>query len=493
MFRLLTGARRRVERQQTLQASLDWSYDLLDEPERVLLRRLAVFSGPFGLEAAERVCANNGVSLGTVVDLLGSLVTKSLVVAVEKGAETRYRFLEPVRLYAAEHLNRAGEAETLRERHRDHYLEWLDSFAPDEATFGFGAFTAFETEHDNLRAAIEWSVAQGRFDLVGRMANKLLTLSWNGGYSDEAHQWLTAAVEHGDLSDEDLVAAYAGLTACSILRVDADARDYANKAIEAAAGRPFPHQVIALSLGSVFTGVLAEMTRDESMRAETRDWTQRAITIGAHAGPAWESFALVIAGHVELVLRDVERADRYLNAALETWRIPSISVIGCASALAVTRHILGDPDGALAAARTASEVEKVGWQPGLGANSLALALAGVGDYDAANEQLAESIRNALNWGVTLWLNEALVFCGAVAALQEDPGRATRLFAAGRYLGGAPNMATPFRTGHSYALYLHYAPQARRALDHDLARQTLREGRAMTIDEAISYALEGLGD
>ena len=491
MFRLLTGARRRVQRQQTLEASLDWSYELLSDDERALLRRLSVFSGNFTLDAAEAICAENGFALGSVVDLLGSLVAKSLVLAREDRFETRYRLLEPVRLYAAEHLSRAGEAESMRARHRDHYLAWLESFPPDEATFGFAAFQSFAAEHSNLRAAIQWSIAQGEYDLVGRMANRLLTLSWNGGYSDEAHEWLTAAVEHASLSDEDLVAAYAGLAACAILRVSGDARDYAAKAIEVAAGRPFPHQVIARSLGAVFTGVVAEMARDEEAIAETRGWAKKAIAIGAQAGPAWEAFALVLAGQVELILRDVETADRYLQAAMETWRVPSISVIGCASALAVTRHILGDPEGSLAAARTAFDVEEVGGQPGLGSNSLALALAGIGDYEGANEQLRASIHKALSWGVSLWLNEALVFCGAVAAIHGDPARASRLFAAGRYLGDAPNMATPFRTGGSYALYLHYSPRVRQALHRNIVRQTRLDGKAMSIDDAMAYALEGL--
>ena len=328
--------------------------------------------------------------LGTVVDLLGSLVTKSLVVDRREGGR------DPLPVPRASALVRSR---TPQPRRRGGDLPGATSgplprvarlLPPDEATFGFGAFTAFETEHDNLRAAIEWSVAQGRYDLVGRMANKLLTLSWNGGYSDEAHQWLTAAVEHGDLSDEDLVAAYAGLTACSILRVDADARDYANKAIEAAAGRPFPHQVIALSLGSVFSGVLAEMTRDESLRAETRDWTERAITIGAHAGPAWESFALVIAGHVELVLRDVERADRYLNSRPRDVADPVDQRDRVR--LGARRHP-AHPRGPRR--RTRSRADGIRgregrWQPGLGANSLALALAGVGDCDAESSSRSRS-------------------------------------------------------------------------------------------------------
>ncbi len=491
MFRLLTGSRRRVRRQQTLEASLDWSYDLLDGSERTVLRRLSVFSGTFSLKAVESICGFGDIEAGSVIDLMRLLVDKSLVVTESRETEIRYRMLEPVRMYAFEHLNRSGETEQIRERHRDHYLAWVGTIPEDEATFGFAAFRAFETEHDNLRAAIEWSASQGRYDVVGRMASRLLTLTWNGGYSDEGHRWLSAAVDKGNLPDDELVSVFTGLTACAVLRVDGDAREFANKAIEAAAGRPIPHQSIALGLGAIFSAVVAEMGRDQELAAETRDWTGRAIEIGAAAGPAWKAFALVLAGQCELVLRDVEAADRYLQESLETWTVPSIAVVGCTSALAVTRHILGDPEGALAAARTGAEVEKESWHPGLGANSLGLALAGVQDDEGANAQLAASIRNAMNWGVSLWLNEALVFCASVAAMRGDHERASRLFAAGRYLGGAPEMPTPFRTGASYALYLHYSPQVRRALEPGVARTARREGKAMSIDEATTYALEGL--
>jgi hypothetical protein len=398
--------------------------------------------------------------------------------------------LEPVRLYAAEHLVRATEAEPFRERHRDRYLGWLESFPTDEATFGFDAFRRFEREHDNLRTAIEWSAAQDRYDFVALMANRLLTLWWNGGYSDEGLRWLSAAVQKATLDEEERAAAYAGLTACAVLRVDARAREFADKAIKLPRARP-EHKSIAYAIGSIFSGVLAEMSRDEALATETRQWTHNAIRAGTDAGTAWHAFSLVVAGQIELILHDVEAADRYLQESLATWSVPSISLVGCTSALAVTRHLLGDAEGALAAARTGAEAEQESWQPGLGANSLALALAGVGDRTGANAQLAASIRNATNWGVSLWLNEALLFSGAVAAVLGDSGRAARLLAAGRHLGGAPDMPTPFRTGHSYALYLHYVPRIRDSLNRTEARKARLEGRHMTIDQATSYALEGL--
>jgi predicted ATPase len=123
-FRLLTGgSRAALPRQQTLRATLDWSYDLLSEPERRLLIRLAVFAGGWGLEAAELVCAGMGIDQADVLDLLGRLVSKSLVIAEEnrQGAE-RYRLLETVRQYARERLVAANEAEVLHERHANYFL-----------------------------------------------------------------------------------------------------------------------------------------------------------------------------------------------------------------------------------------------------------------------------------------------------------------------------------------------------------------------------------
>lgn len=492
MFRLLAGGRRRVQRQQTLEASLDWSYDLLDEPERALLRRLAVFSGTFGLDAAEGICTDGHVTHATVVTLLGSLVDKSLVATEAAQTQIRYRLLEPVRLYAAEHLRASGEAEAFRQRHHDRFLEWVESFPPDEATFGFAALRSFEAERDNLRAALEWSAAHGRHDLVARLANGLLTLWWNGGHYDEGYHWLTAVVENEDeLGASELAAAYAGLTACAVMRVDARADGYAARAVDVAGGKQAGAGAIALSLDAITSAVAAEATRDAALISRTRERAQRAIDAGAVAGPAWQAFALVAAGQIELVLRDVASAARFLEEAFGLWRVPSVSAVASSSGLAVARHVLGDVAGALEAGRVAAEVEEEWWQPGMGANAFGLALAGVGDLDEARRRLGASIQNARNWGVDLWVNEVLIFCGAVAFLGGDPARTSRLLAAGRHLGGARKMLTPFRTGQSYALYLHYVSLVRDSLGARDARRTRVEARAMSLDEAVAYALEGL--
>ncbi len=131
-FRLLTGASRSaVPRQQTLRALIDWSYDLLSALEQQVLRHLAVFAGGWTLEAAEAVCAGEGLEQERVLDVLSRLVDKSLVQAERvPGQEARYRMLETIRQYALERLAASGEADTIRRRHAEHYLAVAEMAEP---------------------------------------------------------------------------------------------------------------------------------------------------------------------------------------------------------------------------------------------------------------------------------------------------------------------------------------------------------------------------
>jgi predicted ATPase/class 3 adenylate cyclase len=120
-FRLLTGGDRvAVERHQTLRAAIDWSYDLCTEAERRLLPRLSVFSGGATLEAVEAVCAAAPVEVDEILDLMSSLVARSLVVADDSGLDTRYRLLETIRQYGVDRLAEAGESEAVRALHADY-------------------------------------------------------------------------------------------------------------------------------------------------------------------------------------------------------------------------------------------------------------------------------------------------------------------------------------------------------------------------------------
>jgi len=158
-FQLLTGGSQIVLPQhQTLRATMEWSHDLLGERERAVLRRLAVFAGGWSLEAAEAICAGDGLAERDILDLLMQLVDKSIVVSETGGTEARYRLLETVREYAQDRLAEAGEVATIRNRHFEWYLDLAQRaerkfYSPEEATW----LEHLEGEHENLRAALEWS------------------------------------------------------------------------------------------------------------------------------------------------------------------------------------------------------------------------------------------------------------------------------------------------------------------------------------------------
>ena len=199
-FRLLTGgARTSVRRQQTLRASVDWSHALLTEPERVLFRRLAVFSGGFDLAAAQAVAGHDEVERFQVLDLLTLLVDKSLVVAEQTTGATRYRLLETVRQYAQEKLGESGEADAVRSRHRDHYTT-LAAFLDAPAGTGYEQrLEQAETEIDNLRAAFGWSRENSEFELALALASSLQPLWVTRGRLREGLGWFDAALTHPDV------------------------------------------------------------------------------------------------------------------------------------------------------------------------------------------------------------------------------------------------------------------------------------------------------
>ena len=167
-FRLLTGgSRTALPRQRTLRASIDWSYNLLSEQERLLLQRLSVFSGGWTLPAAEAVCPGDGLEEGVILDALAGLVNKSIVaVDCQSGPEARYLMLETIRQYAQERLEDTGQAAALRERHLAYFLALAHEYGPQLHTPKiFELLERLDMELDNLRGAIVWAL--GRADCRG--------------------------------------------------------------------------------------------------------------------------------------------------------------------------------------------------------------------------------------------------------------------------------------------------------------------------------------
>jgi tetratricopeptide (TPR) repeat protein len=196
-FGLLTGgSRTALARHHTLRAVVDWSWDLLSDRERTLLRRLAVFSGGADLGSVERVCTGGDLDHGDVLDVLSGLVDKSLVEAAPAARSMRYRLLETVRAYAGERLREAGEGEAVRLRHAGTFA--ADAEAMNAVLRGSDqqrALDWFGRERDNLRAATRWAVDVGREDLALRLVIAPARYwTWRGNPA-ESREWFDAVLD----------------------------------------------------------------------------------------------------------------------------------------------------------------------------------------------------------------------------------------------------------------------------------------------------------
>jgi predicted ATPase/DNA-binding SARP family transcriptional activator len=182
-FRLLTGgSRMALPRHQTLRAVVDWSWDLLDDRERTLLRRLSVFSGGATLEAVEQVCAGEDVPADQVLDLLTALVDKSLVLL----AGDRYRLLETIKAYGRERLAEAGETDAVRSAFVDWFTRLAEAAEPHLRSRDQLEWIArLQADHDNLHAAVRAAIASGAADMATRLVNSVGWYWWLGGHKSE--------------------------------------------------------------------------------------------------------------------------------------------------------------------------------------------------------------------------------------------------------------------------------------------------------------------
>jgi predicted ATPase/class 3 adenylate cyclase len=184
-FETLAGGRRRaVQRHQTLRAAIDWSYDLLSEPEQWLLARLAVFAGGCTRDATETVCASEPLESARVFELLAALVARSLVVAERGGPETRYRLLETIREYGEERLNEHHETETQRRRHAEYYTTFARTLqegihGPQQIEVG----RRLAAEHENLLAAMNYAIDAHDVDLALRLLHSMPVGTLQIGYA----------------------------------------------------------------------------------------------------------------------------------------------------------------------------------------------------------------------------------------------------------------------------------------------------------------------
>ncbi len=210
-FRLLTsGSRTALPRHKTLRAVVDWSWELLTEAERMVLRRLAVFSGGASLDAAERVCAGDAVGPQQVLELLTALAEKSLLLA-EGDSAPRYRMLGTIKEYAAHRLAEAGESDRARHAHLAYFTELSETaerhLRRAEQLEWLGTL---EAEHDNIGSAMRGALAAGEAHAAMRLAAAAGYYWWLGGHKAEGIELITAATNTpGEVSDEIRATVYA--------------------------------------------------------------------------------------------------------------------------------------------------------------------------------------------------------------------------------------------------------------------------------------------
>ena len=210
-FRLLTsGSRTALPHHRTLRAVVDWSWELLTDAERMVLRRLSVFSGGASLEAAERVCVGDGVEQEQVLELLTALAEKSLLLT-EGDRAPRYRMLGTIKEYAAHRLAEAGESDLARRAHLAYFTELAETADPHlRRAEQLEWLAALEVEHDNIGSAMRGAVAAGDAQGAMRLAAGAGWYWWLGGHKAEGNELITAAITlPGEVADEIRALVYA--------------------------------------------------------------------------------------------------------------------------------------------------------------------------------------------------------------------------------------------------------------------------------------------
>ena len=391
-FRFLAGSRRAaVPRHRTLRAAMDWSYDLLTQRERTLLSRLSVFAGRWTLDAAEAICAGGDIPAEDVLDGLTSLTDKSLVTAEPLGDEVRYGLLETVRQYARERLNETGAADVTRQAHRNWYLRFAERAeaglrGPDHADW----VRRLEADHDNLRAALEWSIARDRGGDGGPRLAWALTWFWlTRGHAAEGREWL----ERID-------------AACGVLPPALRAKVWCAD------------------------GALAERLGEYE---PARRRLEQSLAVFRRVNEAWGAgFALHFLGHVAHAQTGFAESTRAFEESLAAYRTVG-DQWGSAFSLncwgdALVRQ--GDNDRAGAVyEESVALFRAVGdeWETPGPLSGLGLVAAARGDYGRAAMLLEESLVLARRWNLLADMASAQLRLGRVVSRQGDHARAAALF------------------------------------------------------------------
>jgi predicted ATPase/DNA-binding NarL/FixJ family response regulator len=394
-FVLLSGGPRGVSaRHQTLRASLRWSHHLLDEADRMVFRRLAVFAGGFTLDAARAVCGVTDDPEHDRLLVLGRLVDKSLVVVDEEPVEARYRLLDTVRQYAGEQLEAAGETAEMRERHLDFYLALAERAEPELERDQDTWRRVLETDHDNIRTALRWGLAADDPERGRRLVAAMARLWFLHGHAHEGLVFLTKAIE---LAPEDRspvqARLHAGLAMLGMIsgRIDLVV-ETASRGIDLAADGVDERAHARCVVMAGYHPFFFDFERCEVLARE-------AHALGASAGdPFARDWGLVLAAY-SLTTRDLHDDAVALARQAYELSLPRGDRFTAAFALGVELYahmFRGELVRAVAAGDTMLEIIRpLGDYFGTGTNTANVAMAyGLsGDLDGARNLMAPIVRS----------------------------------------------------------------------------------------------------
>jgi predicted ATPase/DNA-binding SARP family transcriptional activator/DNA-binding CsgD family transcriptional regulator len=482
-------------RQRTLRGTLDWSYVLLSEDEKMLFGRLSSFAGGWTLGAAEAVGGEGDVSRGDILDVLSGLAEKSLVVAefVEGGDSVRYRLLEPIRQYAREKLEEGGESRAVLRRHALFFLALSEKArsklrGPEVKEWS----RRLETEHDNMRAALSFALESDDIQLALRLAGTLGTFWYMHSHSEEGRKWLEAALASDEGAPAALrVAALEALYWLAFDQWDHDRAEAVAREANELGGEAEIEGGLAASLRIMSAGPL--WVRGDYERG--KELLEEGLSIGREAGDSViVAEALMQLAGAAWGMGDIERGNEIYQEGIDlcqeagyTFRLPDFLL-----SLGYQLLLEGDYERGAALNEEAAAVSREhGYSRGL---NLALDNQGWatllrGDPEKASPFYEESLRVSKVLGDRACASESLDGLACVAAATGEAARAGRLFGAAEAMREALSEAVVFQhTPEEAAWREPHRVRARSRVGEATWEEALAEGRAMGLKEAIDYAL-----
>ena len=497
-FRLLTAGRRTaLPRRQTLRATVDWSYELLSEGERVLFNRLSVFIGGRTVEATEVVCSpatgEDGLApLGIdVLDGLASLTGKSLIQQEEGvGGEPRFMMLATLHEYATERLHESGEAQVLRRRHAEYFLALAEKAEPELSGAEQERWLEWlEAEHNNLRAALRWVEESGEAEMGLRLGGALWRFWMVRGHYSEGRERLARLLSLAGASGRTAARAKALNGAGSL----ADSQgDYAAAHSLYEESLTISRELgdkrgIAAALNGL--GIVAWYQGDY---AAARSLYEESLAIRRELGDKQGiAKSLNNLGLVALGLGDYAAARPLYEESLAIIRELGDRQLIAYSLGNLENVALGKPD--YVAARSLYEesleiLRELGDKGGIAESltNLGSVACKQGNYVAARPLYEESLAIFRELGDKRAIVYTLEGFVALAAAQGQPERALHLAGAAAALRETIGAPLPPTEQEEFERHLE---MARQTLDEEAAAKALANGRAMTLEQAIEYALQ----